>query len=81
MLKITKEKIYIKETKDSEPMCDFTIGKYKIQICCPQKNNAQLQSLRFAKQFQILQNYYSKIQMLKLSKSQKILENHKIHFL
>ena len=75
MLKITKEKKNIRETKDSKPMCDYIAKKYKRKIYYRQKNNSKLQSLRFTKQFQILQKYYSKIQMLKLPKS------HKIHFL
>ena len=42
MLKITKEKKYIKETKDSEPMCDYIAKKYKRKIYYRQKNNSKL---------------------------------------
>ena len=36
---------------------------------------------KFVRQFQILQKNYSKIQILKLLKNQKILKNQMIHFL
>ena len=42
MLKITKEKKNIKETKDSEPMCDYIAKKYKRKIYYRQKNNSKL---------------------------------------
>ena len=59
-------------------VCDNTTEEYKRRMCYTQNNNSWLQSLKFAKQFQILQKYNSKNQMTKISKGQKILKNHKI---